>query len=192
MNAFLVLISHARRCRYYFYKVILLMWLIVGLTCSAFLFPPTHLEQRMNIAATMFLATAATLYVTSADLPKTSKLTKLDILVVGTLFIQFMVAVESCTLYSIHEDVGTEKALIVDRLCALTGSLIYLALNIWLFFWEVAKDISADMNLRSDVVREERRFVPWEDVPQNDPWGAGEDSRILTPEADQSSDTTVI
>jgi hypothetical protein len=47
------------------------------------------LTERNNLAATMFLAAAALMYVVAAELPKVSYLTTMDIFVFWNLLIQF-------------------------------------------------------------------------------------------------------
>ena len=88
-------INVRRKHAYYFFKVTVLMWLIVLLAMPTFLFGFAELEQRMALTATMFLATAATLYVVGQDLPKTENLNKMDLLLLGTLGVLFAVGGES-------------------------------------------------------------------------------------------------
>ena len=66
-NSYVTLgINVRRKHAYYFFKVTILMWLIVLLAMPTFLFGFGELEQRMALTATMFLATAATLYIALA------------------------------------------------------------------------------------------------------------------------------
>ena len=69
-------ISMRRKHQYYFFKVTILMWLIVLLSMPVFLYGFDELNDRMGLVSTMFLATAATLYVVGGDLPKTRKLNR--------------------------------------------------------------------------------------------------------------------
>ena len=104
-----------RRSRYYIFKVAVPVLLCTIFCFSAFLFPcdvdangagaSGHLfgvnvdmgalSERNNLAATMFLAVAALLYVVAAELPKVSYLTTMDIYVLVNLMIQCVIAVVS-------------------------------------------------------------------------------------------------
>ena len=88
-------ISLRREHQYYFFKVTILMWLIVLLSMPVFLYDFDQLEARMGLVSTMFLATAATLYVVGSDLPKTADLNKMDKLLLGTLAVIFAAGAES-------------------------------------------------------------------------------------------------
>eukprot|EP00937_MAST-01D_sp_MAST-1D-sp2_P007260 g7260.t1 len=163
---------------YYFYKVILLMWLITVLSAATFLFSPAHFEQRINIAATMFLATAASLYVAGADLPKASALTRLDIVVLSTLFMLFAAAAETCVLFFMLERdlLAIERAEEIDEMVAAGFCTIYAIVNVWMFLIPYHR---MSKGPQRNALQKERTFVPWEDAPINDPWGAGEGSTIL-------------
>ena len=103
-----------RRSKYYIYKVAVPVLLCTVFCFSAFFFPVvasegtapdgqifklavdvTALSERNNLAATMFLAAAALMYVVSAELPKVAYLTTMDIFVNVNLFIQFVIALIS-------------------------------------------------------------------------------------------------
>jgi len=93
-----------RKPEYYFWKVIMLMWLLFTLNMSCFLFEPNMLEQRVNVTATMFLAAAATLYVVMQDLPKCDKLHRVDKEINATLVSLFGSAVWTMCVYVGYSD----------------------------------------------------------------------------------------
>jgi hypothetical protein len=73
-----------RQHSYYLTKVALLMWLITGFSAASFTFPREDFESRASLLATMFLSTAAVIFIVNGELPKTPKLNKLDVLILGT------------------------------------------------------------------------------------------------------------
>ena len=96
-------ISLRRKHQYYFFKVTILMWLIVLLSMPVFLYDFDELKDRMGLVSTMFLATAATLYVVGSDLPKTENMNTMDELLLGTLAIIFAAGAESIAVSVLHE-----------------------------------------------------------------------------------------
>jgi hypothetical protein len=124
---------HIRRKHwYYFYKVTVLMWLIVLLSLPTFLFGFEELEQRMALTATMFLATAATLYVVAQDLPKTEQLHKMDKLLLGTLGIIFATGAESIAVFLLHKT-NVAAATKLEDLVSVSLPAAYFLLNVSLF-----------------------------------------------------------
>ena len=88
----------ARSARYYFLKVLLPLYLIALYGLSVFFFAPTEFASRMSISSTIFLAAFAVLYVVNEALPKTYFLTKIDVVIVATLSLIFLTAVETVTV----------------------------------------------------------------------------------------------
>jgi hypothetical protein len=171
---------HIRRKHwYYFFKVTVLMWLIVLLSLPTFLFEFHELEQRMALTATMFLATAATLYVVGQDLPKTEKLHKIDKLLLGTLGVIFATGSESICVFLLHKTNMT-AAQQVEDIASVALPLLYASMNVVLFGWPSVRLWFTGP--RPKEVREERVFLPWDEVTKVDPWG--QDlirGKILTP-----------
>lgn len=88
-----VTLHMTRNYSYYAWKIVLPL-LICTLFCFAsFAFVPSEIEARVGISTTMFLATAALLYVIGTEVPKVSYLTTIDKLVVSTLVVQFLIVV---------------------------------------------------------------------------------------------------
>jgi hypothetical protein len=169
---------HIRRKHwYYFFKVTVLMWLIVLLTLPTFLFEFHELEQRMALTATMFLATAATLYVVGQDLPKTEKLHKIDILLLGTLGVIFAAGSESICVFLLHKtDMGVAEQ--VEGIAQVALPLTYVLMNIVIFVWPAWRLWFAGTYPKR--MRKERVFIPWKDIRKQDPWGASAGAKILT------------
>jgi hypothetical protein len=170
---------HIRRKHwYYFFKVTVLMWLIVLLSLPTFLFEFHELEQRMALTATMFLATAATLYVVGQDLPKTEKLHKIDKLLLGTLGVIFATGSESICVFLLHKT-NMAAAKQVEDIASVALPLMYASMNIILFGWPAVRLWFAGPLPKR--VREERVFLPWDEIMKIDPWGASASSKVLTP-----------
>jgi hypothetical protein len=167
-----------RKHAYYFFKVTILMWLIALLAMPTFLFRFEELGQRISIAATMFLATAATLYVVGQDLPKTPQLNKMDLLVLGTLGMLFAVGAESVAVFLLSKHDSEEAAKSVQDFTVRLLPALYVLLNIALFGQPWYRVWRQGPSPR--YVRPEREFVPWKDVQRLDPWGCGEGTEILT------------
>ena len=105
------------------------------LNWSLFLYDPSELDARVNVCVTMFLATAALLYVVSESLPKTDFLTKLDQLILLTLFVQVLATIETWLVALMtREDWGMRKeAEAVDLATCWGIPAIVLMCNLALF-----------------------------------------------------------
>jgi hypothetical protein len=180
-------VSIRRKQWYYFFKVTILMWMIVLLSMPIFLFRFDELEQRMTLTATMFLATAATLYVVGQDLPKTEKLHKMDKLLLGTISVIFGVAAETVAVRLLHEQELLELA--EDFQLAVIVLLItsYVLLNIYLFAWPVVTLCFNHSKPSRYALPENRVFLRWEEVHKFNPWGATGDAEIRTPALQRES-----
>jgi hypothetical protein len=153
------------------------MWLIMLLAMPTFLFEFAELEQRMALTATMFLATAATLYVVGQDLPKTESLNKMDLLLLGTLGVLFAVGGESIAVFLLYKagDLAAAQAVQDFAVCGVLP-VLYLVLNLALFAYPCYCEWLRGA-MPGDMDRE-RTFIPWADVAKTNPWCAGEDAEI--------------
>eukprot|EP00935_MAST-01C_sp_MAST-1C-sp1_P000670 g670.t1 len=163
-------ISLRRMFSYYFYKVTLLMWLIAGISMQVFLFSTEELEQRQELAATMFLATAATLYVIQQELPKLNFMNRMDKLLLSTLFLLFLVLVETAVVFSIEDrDVADQ----MDLVCGVGLAFSYAIYSLVLFvpplvgYWFCSPAVPKH-------VPPERNFIAWKHVPKVNPWVIGD------------------
>jgi hypothetical protein len=161
-------ISLRRKHEYYFYKVTILMWLIVLLSMPTFMYGFDELEQRVSLVSTMFLATAATLYVVGQDLPKTNHLNRMDKLLLGTLGIIFGAGAESIAVSLMHTE-HPDDAETLENFAAFALPVLYLLLNTALFLAPMLRQ-----KLRGATPaekRKERTYIAWKDVTKVDPWG---------------------
>lgn len=165
-------ITLRRKHQYYFFKVTLLMWLIVLLAMPTFLYGFDQLEQRMSLVSTMFLATAATLYVVGQDLPKTNDLNKMDKLLLGTLAIIFGAGAESIAVHQMHVD-DPDGAEELESAVTIALPVLYVVLNTALFLAPVLRVWSR--GAKPAKMRKERTYIAWKDVTKVDPWGVDTD-----------------
>ncbi len=124
-----------RLASYYMWKVVVPLWCVCVLNWSLFLYDPSELDARVNVCVTMFLATAALLYVVSESLPKTDFLTKLDQLILLTLSVQVLATIETwCVALMAREDWGMrEEAEAVDMAACWGIPGVVVVCNLALF-----------------------------------------------------------
>ena len=126
----------ARSARYYFLKVLLPLYLIALYGLSVFFFAPTEFASRMSISSTIFLAAFAVLYVVNEALPKTYFLTKIDVVIVATLSLIFLTAVETVAVSALARRDGERGRAFAERVDVYVGvaSLAsYVTLNLVVF-----------------------------------------------------------
>ena len=192
-----------RRWQYYFWKVALPM-LFCTLFCFAALFLPIDadsepsdgifsnkvdmeaLTERTNVAATMFLASSALLYVVAATLPKTSYLTTMDYFVLANMLIQFSVAIVSWLSTGVFFPLSNAAARLVNYVAfwlllglLVISSAVILGVPIWK---AKRKDRTA---WPETLMREEpnTRFYPFElFVNVFPPWQPGTKNPVQLPE----------
>ena len=124
-----------RLASYYIWKVVVPLWCVCVLNWSLFLYDPSELDARVNVCVTMFLATAALLYVVSESLPKTDFLTKLDQLILLTLSVQVLATIETwCVALMAREDWGMrDEAETLDIAACWGIPVIVVVCNLALF-----------------------------------------------------------
>jgi hypothetical protein len=100
MTSLVICYHVTRKTSFYFYKVIVPLYLLTILSFFVFFFPDTFddLPDRINFIATCFLASAAMLYVISAELPKTDFLTPIDKMILFSVSTLLLECVASCCL----------------------------------------------------------------------------------------------
>ena len=105
MTSLVVCYHVTRKTSFYFYKVIVPLYLLTALSFFVFFFPDTaeDLPDRINFIATCFLASAAMLYVISAELPKTDFLTPIDKMILFSVSTLLIECVATCLLLLFDE-----------------------------------------------------------------------------------------
>ena len=151
------------------------------------------LTERTNVAATMFLASSALLYVVASTLPKTSYLTTMDKFVLANMLIQFSVAIVSWLSTGVFFQLSNDAASLLNFVAffVLLG-LLFLssAVILGVPMWKAArKDRTAwpDTLMREN---ESTRFYPFElFVNVFPPWQPGSKNPVQLPEKNYGTGT---
>jgi hypothetical protein len=155
---------------YYFWKVTFLLWLVTGLAMASFAYGPCDFDARTETLNTMFLASAATLYVAGEKLPAVSFLTPIDRLIIATLLFLFSMQMEACYLKVLCNADMEEQAERVDTRFWITLVVLYVAINFSLFgpiwFAIVQRNYGPDPLITR--VGEGATFVPYKDINKID------------------------
>ncbi len=107
--------------------------------------------ERNNLAATMFLAASALLYVVSAELPKVSYLTTMDTFVVINLLLQFLVAIISWISTSIFSTISNDTAATINLVFFIVFVVALVLSTVWLLVLPTVREHQA------------KRDNPWPD-----------------------------
>jgi len=145
----------SRRWAFYAWKIILPLFICTIFCMSAFFFEVNELEARNNTSVTMFLATAALLYVVASLLPKTSFLTDIDKFVVQTLCIQFIIGAWSWIQAKIlgesaNFDTGYQEE--IDNYVLQALLVVYLGCTLYFFRTPAIRAIIATLHKNSNKV----------------------------------------
>lgn len=88
-----------RKTGYYVWKTLFPLYLITTLNLTVYAFSPDNLEARLNHCTVLVLTSFATLFVMNGELPKVDYLTSIDKVVILTLFLNVVSAVEAVIVY---------------------------------------------------------------------------------------------
>jgi len=88
-----------RKTGYYVWKTLFPLYLIMTLNLTVYAFPPDELEARLNHCTVLVLTSFATLFVMNGELPKVDYLTSIDKVVILTLFLNVLSAVEAVIVF---------------------------------------------------------------------------------------------
>jgi hypothetical protein len=120
----------SRRWAYYFWKVLVPLYLLTGLSMSTFEFEVDNVSDRTSTISTYFVAAFAVLYVVSVALPKTNFLTKIDALIVCTLLALAFTGVATAVLARVHEYEGQEVAEMWNLIALRAIAAVYILANV--------------------------------------------------------------
>ena len=125
-----------RRSHYYFYKVLLPLFMVGGLTLTAFVVPREDVADRLSILLTTFLSTAAFLYVMDDDLPKCGYLTDLDQCITGNLVLISLMTLFVCMSKYFSTVPDWDEWAVQNQFeysCFMLFSLFFVGLNLFVF-----------------------------------------------------------
>jgi len=122
----------SRDSPYYFWKALLPLYLLTVLSFSMFEFDVLEFEQRSNTVSTYFLAAFAMLYVVGNSLPKTDFLTKIDKVIVLTLFSLLCTGISAVVMLRLGES-NYDQAVRWSRYIEAFLGAFYIVANLWIF-----------------------------------------------------------
>lgn len=104
-----------RHRSYYFWKQILPLTLIVGMSWAVFWIPPGQLSAQIGVASTSMLTLIAFLFALSTTLPHVSYLTRMDEFIYGSVILVFLAFVETILTSAMATQGLQEPAKRIDR-----------------------------------------------------------------------------
>jgi hypothetical protein len=149
-----------RKVPFYFYKALLPLWLLTGLSFSTFFFPIKDLSDRTSTVATYFLAAFAMLYVVGEALPKTDYFTKIDRIIITTTGGLVIVGGTSNLLSCLHywTEISQLELHVLNLVCACILASMHIAINCVLLLpeWRQHK---AEMKMLTMKLKEEHKHL---------------------------------
>jgi hypothetical protein len=119
------IISAQRITKYYFWKIILPLFLIVAMSWSVFWINPAHHGPQIGLSATSMLTLIAFIFATTNMVPKLGYLTRLDQFIVGSTVLVFMALLESLITINLVAKEKKELALLMDRVSRIVFPLAF-------------------------------------------------------------------
>jgi hypothetical protein len=139
-------IHSSRKSKYYMWKIVFPLFCVCLLNWSIFLYDTMELDARVNICITMFLANAALLYVVGDSLPKTDFLTKMDYLILLTLFVNILGCMETWCVYKVSKEFDDELAFQIDYWVAIGLPAFFGIVSMCIFVPPLCKRKVGDTN----------------------------------------------
>jgi len=131
-----------REVRYYFYKVLVVLWLIVGMSWAVFFCDADDISTRLSLLVTLFLAAVAFNFAIGGSLPKVPYNTMLDQnLLVGYSYIAVLV-VECLIVFHLVDSGAVDPDVMFTAECwlALAFAMTYIIYNaVWLIVSEIKR-----------------------------------------------------
>jgi len=93
----------SRKAGFYFWKVLLPIYMLAGLSLVSFLLDAQDFAERLNMNVTLFLASFAMLYVLGEHLPKTDFLISVDLVIITTSLALVAACVLAYVVKRVHE-----------------------------------------------------------------------------------------
>lgn len=126
-------ISAHRMTRYYLWKVMLPLCLIVFMSWGVFWINPAKFGPQVDLSATSMLTLIAFIFATTNMLPELGYLTRLDRFIVGSTILVFLALIETIiSVYMVPND-RTELVLRMDNVCRLLFPLAFGVLIVSVF-----------------------------------------------------------
>jgi hypothetical protein len=133
-DQFHICILAQRNWQFFFWRVMFVLFIINGVTCSSFLFK--GYDERMNCVSTMLVAIVTFLFVTKDMVPHVAYFTLLDYYVYGSFTFICCVAVQIATVKACVDEkrIEEETGIIVQNTMGAFNCSVLLAVNsLWGF-----------------------------------------------------------
>ena len=161
----------SRASAFYFYKAQLPMYMLSALATCTFDAPADDTSHRDSMVATYFLAMFALLYVVSEALPKTTYLTRLDLLVIVNLAMLCAMGLFSRVLNYIIKsgDRGLEEAEQLNKQFELYFIVAYVAAAVTLMLppWLAQRHNRGVLSVKATLL-DGSTYVPLEALQMHD------------------------
>lgn len=134
MDQMKVVMLAQRNWRFFFWRVMFVLFIINCITIGAFLFD--GFDESMSFASTMLVANIAFLYVTSGMVPHVSYLTMLDYYVYGSFVHMCSVVTQVCAMRVLQDqDVfDDEEAKDIRRIMLMANAgLLFIVNSLWTY-----------------------------------------------------------
>ena len=126
-------ISAHRMTKFYMWKVMLPLCLIVFMSWCVFWISPAQFGPQVDLSATSMLTLIAFIFATTNMVPELGYLTRLDLFIVGSTILVFLALIETAvTVYQVSHE-RKEQVLRMDRACRLLFPLAFGILIVVVF-----------------------------------------------------------
>lgn len=157
-----------RRCAsYYGLKIISLIWILVVSSCISFIAPGDQLVGKGEFLVSVLGCVIAFLFVIGDKMPRTPFLHNMDILVLSCIGFIFVMLVEACVVYKLHER-GIDESIIKTK-WMVTQSVLWVAINCYLFARPIWK-YTFQGEKRPAYLQQTKMYIPMKKNPCIDIW----------------------
>ncbi|MCV6586628.1 MAG: hypothetical protein OIF47_13940 [Marinibacterium sp.] len=115
-----------RNPEFFVYRVLVLLFLVVGMSWVIFWVPPSRFEFQIGIGATAMLTAIAFNLALSGQLPPVGYLTILDKMMVWAIFLVFLSIIEALIAGRMVMKGREKEALAIDRACRIVFPVLLL------------------------------------------------------------------
>ena len=124
-----------RQERFYLFKVLFPLTLVVVMSWMVFWINPDSLQPQLTVSVTAILTMVAFQFTISNTLPPLSYLTRMDIFILGANVLVFVTLIEAIFVNKLVVKGFEEKAKRVDRICRWLFPALYLSICLLAINW---------------------------------------------------------
>jgi hypothetical protein len=126
-------ITARRITKYYVWKVILPLCLIVAMSWCVFWIAPTQSDAQMTLSATSMLTLIAFIFATTNMVPELGYFTRLDLFIIGSTILVFLALLQSVTTSYLVAREREQLCVRIDIVCRVAFPLAFAALMLGVF-----------------------------------------------------------